>query len=263
MVADRQAVQNLVDSAALSTVLMRQVPPKANVLTEPERQMAKAEREARKKAAAKEKTAAAAKRIEMSRKQAETRRQQQEAEQEETRRRELMEEAERKLAPVRKAMDAHGLTNAEQALLIADGVTTAKVFNGLSNEQFGPSGIDINKRREEQRLRDQAAEDERHAEALDEEQRRQWQQVQALITKELGSGAAASKLEHVASVAELRAFDLSSIQQLGLGIGTHFPSLPPQTSHLLTLCSSATHAISIRIVLTIMTVIRKLHSSLF
>ena len=62
------------------------------------------------------------------------------------------------------------------------------------------------------------------------------QQVQALITKELGTGAAASALEHVASVAELRALDLSSIQQLGLGIGAHVPSLPPQTSHLMQLC---------------------------
>ena len=64
----------------------------------------------------------------------------------------------------------------------------------------------------------------------------QWQQVQTLITKELGSGAAASKLEHVESVAMLRALDPSSMQQLGLGIGMHAPSLPPQTSHLMQLC---------------------------
>ena len=43
--ADRQAVQNLVESAALRnapTVKKQQVPPKATVLTEPERQAAAA-----------------------------------------------------------------------------------------------------------------------------------------------------------------------------------------------------------------------------
>ena len=133
-------------------------------------------------------------------------------------------------------MKADGLTAEEQERLIAEGVTTTQVFNGLSDEQFGISGIHIAARREEKWLRDQAAEDERHA----EEQRRHahalWQQVQALITKELGSGAAASKLEHVASEAELRALDLSSMNLRGLGIGTPFPSLPPQTSHLVQLC---------------------------
>ena len=133
-------------------------------------------------------------------------------------------------------MEGHGLTPAEQALLIAEGVNTVNIFKGLSDEQFEVFGIDINVGREEKWLRDQAAEDERRA----KEQR--WyalalrQQVQALITKELGTGAAASALEHVASVAELRALDLSSIHQLGLGIGTHVPSLPPQTSHLMQLC---------------------------
>ena len=137
-------------------------------------------------------------------------------------------------------MEAHRLTPADQELLIAEGVTTVYIFNGLSDEQFEVFGIDINARREEKWLRDQAAEDQRHAEALAEEQR--WyaqalrQQVQALITKELGTGAAASALEHVESVAQLRALDLSSIQQLGLGIGAHVPSLPPQTSHLMQLC---------------------------
>ena len=138
-------------------------------------------------------------------------------------------------------MEAHGLTAEEQERLIAEGVTTTQIFNGLSDKQFGISGIRIAARREEKRLRDQAAEDERHA----EEQRRHAhalrQQVQALITKELGSGAAASKLEHVASVAELRALDLSSMKLQGLGIGTPFPLC--HHKHL-TLCSSATRAIS-------------------
>ena len=194
------------------------------------------------------------------------------------------------LAPVRKAMEPHGLTPEEQARLIAEGVTTAEIFNRLPDEQFEHSGIDIAARREEKRRRDQAAEDTRYATAVAEESRRYdaamatehsrytaavaaeetrydaavaveetryaaavaeenrrydtavaaeqqrheqalHQQVQALIAQELGSGTAASALKHVASVAALRAFSSSSIQQLGLGIGAyrHAPSVLTST----------------------------------
>jgi hypothetical protein len=97
-----------------------------------------------------------------------------------------------------EAMRAHGLTEAEQAQLVAEGVTTAEVFDDLTDALIAGSGIDIAARREQKRRNDQR------------------EQVQQILRVAGVSAAAASKLHAVSSVLELKELDVVGIPQLSI-----------------------------------------------
>lgn len=109
--------------------------------------------------------------------------------------------------PLQREMEKHGLTPADQATLIHDGVTTLQVFQMLDDANFQLSGIDIVARRAAKATADQAALDAKG--------------VRELLQREgssISTAGQAAIIQCAGTPTKLCTLDLPAMKALGLGI---------------------------------------------
>jgi hypothetical protein len=130
-----------------------------------------------------------------------------------------MKEAGRPQADLAAAMDLHGLTEADQKLLVAEGVADLETLADLRDEDFVLSGIDIGARREDKLRVDMEAAAARHVEALRKQAESVLDEIDGLsisgrtVLHQQLTGAAGSL-----TLDALRELDVRSMGRLGLGM---------------------------------------------